>query len=320
MASRVVPKEVNKFMPEKLDFTGKALTQRNLDKKLSHQRERTYARTRAKVKAEYADKQLKDKKRINGEGFTEEKLKAPIDLQELYSKPEVALLDEAVIKKILPKGIGKASVKRVTEMINEAAQGMDSVMGEHIRDNCISWVDATKKATMSAEQYINAVKFVTFKLAGDTNVRAYTKTFPERVTRLAQEGHSNEYLSVYANAYAKGKIVTEVHALALVPTHLMYQDYFHLAVKTQVELMTDPNVSPKVRSDAANSLMTHLKTPEVKKAELNVSVNESDTIAELRDVLGQLSAKQHTDIIEGQYKVLDVSQHKIVSGDNEDDA
>ena len=41
---------------------------------------------------------------------------------------------------------------------------------------------------------------------------------------------------------------------------------------------------------------------------------------EVRDVLGQLSAKQHNDIIEGQYKVLDVSHHKIISGDEEDDS
>lgn len=320
MAHDHVPDNVTGYRPTKLDFTGKALTQRNLDKKLAHQSERQAAVRRTKLKQKQTGSNLKSGRTYQkSNDFVEEKAKLPINVEDVLAKPEVTMLDPLLIKKLLPKGFGSYNVQTITDKLNQAIAGMDDVLGEHFRDNCISWINVTKSCKVSLDAYISAAKFVTYKLAGDSNTRAYARTFPERVSRMAQEGMNNEYLNTYANIYAKGKLVTEIHAIALVPTHIMYQDYFHLAVKTQVEIMTDPNVSAKVRSDAATSLMTHLKTPEVKKAELNVNVNESDTIAELRDVLSQLSAKQHTDIIEGQYKVLDVSHHKIISGDNEDD-
>lgn len=313
MAKNKIPSSIINPIPEKIDFTGKPLTQANLDKKLARQGEQKKARDSIRTKQKVADKKFVRKGQYSYSGLSsEEKLKAPIVVDEILKTREIEPIDKDVIKKVLPKGIGKTAADKVAEMINQAAMGMDSVMGVHFRDNCISWVKATTSAQMTAEQYINAVKFVSYKMAGDSAVVAYTKTFPDRVNRMAQEGMNNEYLASYAGIYSKGKIVTEVQALALVPTYLMYQDFFHLAVKTQVEIMTNEDISPKVRADAANSLMTHLKQPEIKKAELDITVRETDTIGELRDVLSQLSRKQADSVLDGEYKVIDVSNHKII--------
>lgn len=320
MSHEHVPDSVVNYIPEKLDFSNRALTKSNLDKKLAHQSEREKAKERITRKVKYEDKKLANKRPyIKNDLTTEEKKNLPIDIDEIMAVPEIEELNSEVIKKVLPKGIGKDNATRVTELINIAVKGMDPTLGEHFRDNCISWVGALKNLKTSTEQYINASKFVTYKLAGDSNVKAYAKTFPERVSRMANEKMSNEYLNTYANIYSRSKVVAEIYALALIPTHIMYQDYFHLAVKTQVSIMMDNKVSPKVRSDAASSLMTHLKTPEVKQAELKVTVSESDTISELRDVLAELSSKQHSDIIEGEYKVIDVSNKQIIKPEDEDE-
>jgi hypothetical protein len=53
-----------------------------------------------------------------------------------------------------------------------------------------------------------------------------------------------------------------------------------------------------VRVDAANSLLTHLKPPEVKKVELNVGLKDDGSIAELRRVTAEL-AEQQRNLIQG---------------------
>lgn len=315
-----VPDGVSTFKPTKLDFSGKAVTQSNVNKKLSRQRERKEAEQRIVRKMKSADFHLANGSTYDKNELLSEKHKdLPINLEELdkMNKPEP--LDAAVIKSILPKGIGKHNAEAVTKMINQAVEGMDNVLGEHFRDNCVNWTRAIQGIDkLRADQYINAVKFVTHKLAGSSNTDAYRRTFPDRVNRMILDGMTNEYLNTYAGIYAKGKIVTEIYALALIPTHIMYQDYFHLAVKTQVEIMTDPRVSPKVRSDAASSLMTHLKQPEIKKAELDITVRETDTIAELRNVMQQLASQQNQLIIDGECKVIDVSHQRILEQSDED--
>lgn len=149
-------------------------------------------------------------------------------------------------------------------------------------------------------------------MAGHTDTRAYSLTFPERIERMAREGISNTNLYVYANSYAKNKVVVEIMAKLMVPTHIMFHDYFSLAVKTQVEIMTDDSVSPKVRSDAANSLMTHLKQPEIKQAELKINTNDTGVINQLSEALNNLS-KGHKELLsQGKTTLRDISEATII--------
>lgn len=305
---------------DKIDFSWD-MTEEDIEKeKKRRKREKQRIDRMAERKTKDADKQLRTGRRVVKSNLTsEDKLHKRIDLLDVYKQPETEPLDEAVLAKVLPKGIGKATASKVTELINLALEDIEPVLGIHFRDNCVAWSKAVTATAVTAEQYINAVKFVTHKLAGESTIVAYAKTFPDRVSRMSRDGMTNEALATYAAIYSRGKIVTEIHALALVPAHIMYQDYFHMAVKTQVEIMTDAGVSPKVRSDAANSLLTHLKTPEVKKAELDITLKETDTISELRDVMNQLSRTQVKGVQDGEYQVIDVSNHKLLNSNADDE-
>lgn len=235
----------------------------------------------------------------------------------VLDEPMPELLSVEGLQKIYPRKVNKETLEECVKLMNESIVDMDSIMREHYRDNLVNVIDVIKEGErIKFADYVKAVKFCSFKMAGYTDVRAYSLTFPERIERMAREGIANANLYVYASSYAKNKVVTEIMAKLMVPTHIMYQDYFHMAVKTQVEIMTDDKVSPKVRSDAANSLMTHLKQPEIKQAELKISTEDNGAIGHLADALASLSGKQRELLSSGAMRLKDVSEAVIIEAND----
>lgn len=232
---------------------------------------------------------------------------------DVLKEPEVELLSVEGLKKIYPRKVNDDVLAECVKVMNDSVKDMDAIMQEHYRDNLVSVIDVIKDGErIKFKDYVKAVKFCSFKMAGYTDTRAYSLTFPERIERMAKDGISNTNLYVYANSYAKNKVVVEIMAKLMVPSHIMFQDYFSLAVKTQVEIMTDDTISPKVRSDAANSLMTHLKQPEIKQAELKISTNDNGAIGSLTEALNNLSNAQKQALSSGSIKLKDISEAEII--------
>jgi len=82
-------------------------------------------------------------------------------------------------------------------------------------------------------------------------------------------------------------------------------------------LMTTAN-SEKVRSDAANSLLTHLKAPEVKKIELDVGIKQDKTIEELRATTLDLVKQQREMLSGGTANAKQIAHSKLSITDVED--
>lgn len=247
-------------------------------------------------------------------------LNQPVDFEEVYAVPELEKVTVEELKILYPVKVAGKVLEQAAEILNTATEDMDYVMAKEFRDNCLSFIDILKnsKSRVSFADYVNACKFATFKLAGNTDVRAYALTFPDRIRRMERDKVPNSHLYQYASIYSKNKTVVEVMAKLVVPTHIMFQDIFHQAVKVQSELMLDDRISPKVRSDAANSLMTHLKTPEVKQAELKVDVQGSGAIEQLAEALGSLSGKQSEMLREGRYSLKDIREATIIEVTEDD--
>lgn len=247
-------------------------------------------------------------------------LNQPVDFEEVYAVPELEKVTVEELKILYPVKVAGKVLEQAAEILNTATEDMDYVMAKEFRDNCLSFIDILKnsKSRVSFADYVNACKFATFKLAGNTDVRAYALTFPNRIRRMERDKVPNSHLYQYASIYSKNKTVVEVMAKLVVPTHIMFQDIFHQAVKVQSELMLDDSISPKVRSDAANSLMTHLKTPEVKQAELKVDVQGSGAIEQLAEALGSLSGKQSEMLREGRYSLKDIREATIIEVGDDD--
>ena len=164
----------------------------------------------------------------------------------------------------------------------------DPKLRENYRENLLSYTSVLADGKYKIGDYINAVKYVSYKLLGSSNIEAYSKTFPDRFQRLVQEGADDKTISSYSTAYNKNKLVNLIFEQTLVPSHILNADLYQKALNVQAQLMISA-ASEKVRSDAANSLLTHLKMPETTKIELDVGIKVDKSI---EDLLSKFSGEQ----------------------------
>lgn len=259
--------------------------------------------------------------KLNGKGksyeqgnYQDNKDNIPVNLENVLAKPKVELLTMDYLNLILgKKKVDKEVREKVLEFINKGIEGTDPALGEYFRNTCIDVMDTIfgSGSKISLQQYMAACLYVTYRSAGDTKIRAYSKVFPDRVMRMQQEGQSMSHLHSYAEIYAKSKAVIDVQAKVMMPTHLLCHDLYFEAMRVTAEIMNDDSVSPKVRVEAANNIMNHTKQPEIKQQELNINIKESNEIDQLKQALNQLAVQQEKQIIEGNYTVLDVIGEQI---------
>jgi hypothetical protein len=161
------------------------------------------------------------------------------------------------------------------------------------------------------QEYVNAVKYVSHKLMGATNIEAYSKTFPDKITRFAAQGVTAKDIASYVTAYNKSKLVNLIFEQTLIPSYVLNQDLYQKALNVQAELMVTAR-SEKVRSDAANSLLSHLKMPETQKVELDVKVKEDGSIGALRQATLELARAQRLAMEAGQVTAQDVAHSRVI--------
>lgn len=186
----------------------------------------------------------------------------------------------------------------------------DPTAFETYRDNLISYTSVMADGKFKIEQYLDAVRYVSFKLLGNTNIDAYIKTFPARYQAHLTAGTSAKDIASYVSAYNKGKLVNLIFEQTIIPSYVLNQDMYQKALNVQCELMLTAH-SEKVRSDAANSILTHLKVPEVTKVQLDIGVQENSAIQGLMDTMHGLAAQQQKAIQSGLLNAQQVAHSKI---------
>ena len=200
------------------------------------------------------------------------------------------------IKSALPTHLRTAASQTMADRLNKLSN--DPEMAKNLRDNFVSYTHVLMEGRFKIDDYLAAVAYVSFKLMGYTNQESYKRTFPDRHTALVARGATQKDISAYVAAFNKNKLVNMVMEQTLVPVWVLNQDIYQKAINVQAQLMVSSN-SDKVRSDAANSLLTHLKKPEIKHVELAIAVDESSGMRELKDTLAALAQRQQDMIGQG---------------------
>lgn len=233
----------------------------------------------------------------------------------MSDEKEIVISKESLVA-ALPGGMAKKTrvTDELVDTVNDILQ--DPTTREHFRENILGYTGVLANGKYKLETYISAVKFVSYKMLGSSAVEAYAKTFPDRYQQLLNEGADSIYISKTASAFNRNKLVNEIYEQTLVPTHILNADVFQKAINVQAELMMTAN-SEKVRSDAANSLLTHLKRPEAQKVELSVSNQEDQSIKDLRDSTMKLVAQQEMMIKSGMMSAKEVAHSTIIEGEAE---
>lgn len=218
-------------------------------------------------------------------------------------------------KNAMPDGLGKNASQKLVDSINDIIT-KDPAFAEQYSHNLFEYVNVLRNGKYKLSNYVQAVQFVSYLSMGMNNQEAYIKTFPDRYQYYLGKGLNSKEISAYISMFSNSKLVSSIKEIAYIPVHIMYRHVFHDAVMEQVTLMKTAT-SEKVRSDAATSLMNHLRPPEAKKVELDVTVKQDNTLTDLRNALSNLSQVQQQAIATGVISAKEVAGGRIIEHSDE---
>lgn len=225
------------------------------------------------------------------------------------------LVTMELLQQVAPNNVKRMLTPEIVDIINQVTG--DEQFREAYRDNVIGYCHILKEGKFKVVDYLNAVKFVSYRAMTGSIMKSYARTFPDRYQNYVAKGTEPKHIASVASLYAKGKLVNLVYEATATPFHVLNQDYRQEALLTQVNLMRNEKVSPKVRSDAANSVLTHTKGPDESRIEVDLSVKQDNSIIdELRRATVALGERERASIIDGTASVVEVA-HRPMRGSDE---
>lgn len=199
-------------------------------------------------------------------------------------------------KAVLPIQLKNSVTQDVMDSINQVLSGPEST--EIFKENLLSYTRVLLEGKFKMTSYVNAVRYVSFKLLGGTNKAAFTATFPDKISRWNAQGVSEKDQSSYISAYHKSKLVNLIMEQTLIPLHVLNAPIRQEAVNTLADLMRNAS-SEKVRSDSAAHILRELKPPEKTKIELDLGAKADKTLDTLRETTRVLVEQQKAMIAQG---------------------
>lgn len=218
------------------------------------------------------------------------------------------MLTQSELKDALPVHLKSAANQELTDTINNITT--DPEFNQNFKENFISYTSVLMEGKFRIPEYINAVTYVSLKLLGFTNQEAYKRTFHGRYQKLVARGADDKEISAYVAAYNKTKLVNLILEQTLVPTWVLNQNIYQQAINVQAEMMLNAN-SEKVRVEAANSILTHLKRPEKQQVEVAIGVTENSGMKDLKETLAELAHQQQQLIAQG-VNTKDIAHQDLV--------
>lgn len=222
------------------------------------------------------------------------------------------------IRDIVPKNLKSSINDSVIATLNSITEDED--ICRSIKENFIGFSTILKEGRFKLQDYTNAVTFVSFVRMGNNYKEAYAKTFPNRFKRLIDEGKSTKDISGYVSMYTSNVLVKTILDQSIIPLYIYNQDLAQKAINVLAEeMLTAP--SAKVRVEAANNLLNHVKKPETKQIDLQIGIAENSGLKELREDFARLAAMQIEHINNGRTTkdVLDNSMIIVEEVKDEED-
>lgn len=225
------------------------------------------------------------------------------------------MITPSEFKEILPKQLQNRVNMEVIDSINAALSDPDAAHA--IRDNLIGYTKVLENGKYKLSSYVDAVKYVSYKMMGHSNLKAYVLTFPDRYNDMVARGVTKKDMSSYVAAYNKNKLVNLIYEQTLIPTYILNADAYQEAINTQVDLMRNSQ-SDMVKTQAANSILNHIKRPEEAKLTIDVTHKESNELTELKELTRSLAAQMANDISTGSASPKQIAEMKIINGSCEE--
>lgn len=227
-------------------------------------------------------------------------------------------LDE--LKGALPPRQKKLVTQGVVDIFNALESDEGEEFAEHYKQNFISMSTIMNNANYSMKDYVNAVKFSSYKLLQHTDIDAYKYTFPDRYERLmnkwlptgmTEEAIRGEKISPFVTAYRQNELPVKVMERALVPSRIFNAPLFQDALNVNASLMYTAR-SEMVRQAAADSILKYTENKEATKIELEVGIKGQDEVTALRTEMNRLAQEQQSGIQAGSVTSVDIAHSKLL--------
>ena len=208
-------------------------------------------------------------------------------------------LDE--LKVLMPAKKQKFMNQELVDMINDAENRGD--FDGEFEKKVISYSSVLTQGRYKTSDYIAAVEFCTYYLSGDEQAEAYVKTFPGKVKRRVLEGKS-AYATGAPSMYYGGQLVQAIMAQAQMNVRMRHYNKIDIMVETLFDLAISRLSTDRIRMEAADKVLTHLKEPDQSHIEIEVGIRKDESGIALEKKLIEVAELQKQAFING----VDLSQ------------
>ena len=121
------------------------------------------------------------------------------------------------VKSTVPVKVQSAITQSLVDSLNNLSSDSPEVV-ENVRENFITYIDVLSEGKYKVTDYLNAIKYVSFKLMGKTNRDAYRFTFPDRFKRMKADGIESKDIDSMISAYNRNKLVNKIYEKTIIPS------------------------------------------------------------------------------------------------------
>ena len=218
------------------------------------------------------------------------------------------LIDLDEFRSSVPTRLQKNVTPAILRRINETLQNAE--IHDMYRENLLSYTHVLREGRFKMTNYLDAVKYVSYKLMGHTNIQSYSMAFPEKMQKWEADGVEPKDVASYISAYQNSKLVMLIIEQSMIPVHVLNRETYQRAINKQAQLMMTAK-SEKVQCDAANSLLVNLKPPENQKIELEITEKQDSVIDALRETTAEFVAQQRRALEQQTMTAQDAAIQKI---------
>lgn len=201
-----------------------------------------------------------------------------------------------VLKDVAPKKARSMVTQSLVDKIND--WGEDPKLLGGFQANVLSYIGVLKDGRFKITDYMNAVRFVSYKLIGHNDIDAYAIAFPDRYQRLINEGENRNSIAPYVSMYKKGKLVVQIFEQTIVPSHVLNAPMHQQALNIALAIAMDSR-SDVARVNACNTILANTKPPEAVKLELDISIDTGSVIDDYESAMRAMVDKQKELIAQG---------------------
>ncbi len=217
-----------------------------------------------------------------------------------------------LLRRALPKNLRHNASEELVDKLNNISK--DPEVAEQIRSNYINYTYVLQEGKFDTDEYLNAIKYISFKLMGLSNKDSYLRAFPDKYADLLARGATEKDISAYVASYNRGKLVNLVLEQTMVPSWILNQDIYQKAINTQARLMSGAR-SERVQCMAADSLLKALAKPEAVAPMINIDMRKDSGLEDMKKALVDLAKKQQELIASGATTKEVIEQELVMEED-----